>query len=318
MASGGAGALGGAGSGDGSSCDTAEVRAVFLSSCSSGLCHDSSAPAADLDLTVFDPGAAMSGVSGALCSDVLLVDPGSPDTSLLYTKVADQAPSCGERMPIGSPLDVASIDCIASWVTALGSEPPSCETCGAATCTDLLVDTENCGTCGTVCSEGQICEGGACAGCPDGQAPCGTTCVDLLTSIDHCGACGTTCGAGQACSEGECICDAGASVSFAQDVAPLLADGCAAMGCHAGAKPKEGLDLRVAAGYGDLVHVPASQCQDGRLLVDPGAPEASYLLQKMLGVDLCSGTLMPKADAPLPEADIATISAWICAGAPDN
>jgi len=320
VASGGsdAGSGGGTGPGGGAPCGTADARAVFLQSCAAGLCHDASAPAAELDLTVFDPGAAYSGVLGKLCTDALLLDPGSPETSLLFTKVSDAVPSCGDRMPIGGVLDGASLDCLASWISTLGSEPPSCETCGGVTCTDVLVDTENCGTCGTACTQGQICEAGVCTGCPVGETACGTTCVDVLISIDHCGTCGTSCGAGQTCADGECVCAAGVSVSFAQDVAPLLAAGCSDMGCHGGAMPKEGLDLRQAASYADLVGVTSSQCNDGRLLVDPGAPESSYLLQKMLGVELCSGTLMPKANSPWPEADLATISAWICAGALDN
>jgi hypothetical protein len=41
-------------------------------------------------------------------------------------------------------------------------------------------------------------------------------------------------------------------------------------------------------------------------------------LNKLLGVDMCSETAMPKADMRLPQADIDAISAWICAGAPRN
>src|SRR5688572_20653147 len=200
----GSGGSGGGASGVGgqSSCGTAEVRAVFAASCTGSLCHDASSPAAELDLTVFDPAAAMSGVPGALCTDVPLVDPGSPSTSLLFTKVSEATPACGERMPIGVALDAGSIDCIASWITRLATDPPPCETCGGPTCTDLLLHVANCGECGSACGGEQICANGACEGCPEGQTSCAGTCVDVMTSSDHCGSCGVGCGAGQVCADG--------------------------------------------------------------------------------------------------------------------
>ena len=54
------------------------------------------------------------------------------------------------------------------------------------------------------------------------------------------------------------------------------------------------------------------------MLVDPGSPSTSYLMQKLLGTDICTGTQMPKAGASLPSGDIDLIAAWICVGAPDN
>lgn len=84
--------------------------------------------------------------------------------------------------------------------------------------------------------------------------------------------------------------------------------------------PQEGLELGAAVSYDALVGVVAEQCKDrdGRLLVEAGAPEKSYLVQKLLGTDMCSGSLMPKKASPFTEAQVATISSWICAGALDN
>ena len=59
----------------------------------------------------------------------------------------------------------------------------------------------------------------------------------------------------------------------------------------------------------------SEQC-NGKKLVVPGNPASSYLINKLLGVDMCSGTAMPKTDMRLPRAEIDAISAWICAGAP--
>jgi hypothetical protein len=66
-----------------------------------------------------------------------------------------------------------------------------------------------------------------------------------------------------------------------------------------------------------MVGVDSEQCS-GKKLVDPGRPSTSYLVNKLLGQGMCSGTAMPKAYMRLPQADIDAISAWICAGAPRN
>jgi len=82
----------------------------------------------------------------------------------------------------------------------------------------------------------------------------------------------------------------GGGGSCAADVATLQKQiflrSCAQAGCHAADKSAAGLDLET----GDVA---------GR------------------GVDLCSGTKMPKLSM-LPASEIQTIADWICEGAPDN
>jgi hypothetical protein len=109
----------------------------------------------------------------------------------------------------------------------------------------------------------------------------------------------------------------GGPVSFAADIEPLLDGTCARPGCHTGVVPAQGLDLSSGSAYASLVAVPASQCSDGRVRVAPGDPDASYLVDKLLGVDLCAGTLMPKG-APLTPAQIQIIRDWVAAGASEN
>lgn len=89
------------------------------------------------------------------------------------------------------------------------------------------------------------------------------------------------------------------------------------MGCHTGANPAQGLNLSSGSSYSGLVNVTASECNDGRKRVLPGHPSQSYLLDKLMGVDLCFGTKMPKLGM-LSGAQIQTISDWICTGAPNN
>jgi hypothetical protein len=50
----------------------------------------------------------------------------------------------------------------------------------------------------------------------------------------------------------------------------------------------------------------------------PGDPSRSYLMQKLMGVNLCFGTQMPKAGISLSREDLNVIGGWICAGAPND
>jgi hypothetical protein len=106
-----------------------------------------------------------------------------------------------------------------------------------------------------------------------------------------------------------------APLSFSDDVLPIFESHCAQNGCHGGMSPKEQLSLTTtSAAHAALVGVSAEQCADGRKRVAPGDAASSYLVDKLLGVDLCSGTRMPKGGG-LTAAEIDTVAAWICNGA---
>ena len=54
--------------------------------------------------------------------ECILLDPLSPDTSLLYTKTSPSHP-CGDRMPqIGQPLVGEQLQCLLEWIQA-NAEP---------------------------------------------------------------------------------------------------------------------------------------------------------------------------------------------------
>ncbi|WP_437974816.1 c-type cytochrome domain-containing protein [Sorangium sp. So ce295] len=123
-------------------------------------------------------------------------------------------------------------------------------------------------------------------------------------------------GAGEGGSApGDPLCGAG-TATFA-DVRMILNTTCA--GCHGNAGPAAaGLDLRANAAHGELVNGASSKCT-GRMLVVPGKPSESYIINKVRGTGLCGDdTRMPPPDkgAALPEASIKKINDWICAGAP--
>ena len=94
---------------------------------------------------------------------------------------------------------------------------------------------------------------------------------------------------------------------------------CATASCHAGDPPVAFPQLDADVAYGVLVGQPAQQASMN--LVEPYAPESSYLVLKLRGTQGIaggSGMLMPIGDAPFDEADIAAIEAWIANGAPND
>ena len=104
-------------------------------------------------------------------------------------------------------------------------------------------------------------------------------------------------------------CSGAPQVSFKTDVVRLIGH-CGGEVCHGG--------VGASWPYAALVNKPTTQCEDGRLLVKPGDPTNSYLMQKLEGTHMCLGTQMPRGSGQLAAADLATIRAWICNGAPNN
>lgn len=85
-------------------------------------------------------------------------------------------------------------------------------------------------------------------------------------------------------------------------------------GCHAGAAAPVGLRLDAASSYELLVGVASGEV--GSLQrVNPGNPDASYIIQKLEG-SAAVGARMPFGGPYLDDATIAVIRQWIAAGAP--
>jgi len=86
-------------------------------------------------------------------------------------------------------------------------------------------------------------------------------------------------------------------------------------GCHAGAAAPLGLRLDEASSYALLVNAASVEVPALRR-VQPGNPDASYLIQKLEGT-AARGARMPLNSPPLPAATIAVIRQWIANGAPN-
>jgi len=108
------------------------------------------------------------------------------------------------------------------------------------------------------------------------------------------------------------------NVSYATQLQPILTSTCTGVACHDATQPAEGLNLTAAASYTELFNKPSSQCAASKL-VEPGAPERSYLVMKLQGSGPCFiGTRMPKASAALTTDKLQLVRDWIFNGAPNN
>jgi hypothetical protein len=87
-------------------------------------------------------------------------------------------------------------------------------------------------------------------------------------------------------------------------------------GCHAGAAAPLGLRLEEGASYALLVNAASVEVPDLRR-VQPGNPNASYLIQKLEGT-AARGGRMPLNQPALPAETIAVIRQWIADGAPNT
>lgn len=110
------------------------------------------------------------------------------------------------------------------------------------------------------------------------------------------------------------------AVSFAKDVQPIFTQSCAKTNCHRGSSADEDLELTAEVSHSQIVGVETSQCSGDRIRIVPGDPDASYLFDKIRGVDLCGDSdRMPAGNtANLTDAQTAILQAWICNGAPND
>ena len=130
--------------------------------------------------------------------------------------------------------------------------------------------------------------------------------------LDRCVACACVSGGGTTTTTSTLP-----SVSFSRDVQPIFTASCALPFCHVGPRPQQNLDLGVGRSYAALVDVPSLECP-ASARVQAGAPEMSYLIEKLDGAGDCFLLSRMPLGGVLPAADIGTIGRWIREGARDN
>lgn len=115
-----------------------------------------------------------------------------------------------------------------------------------------------------------------------------------------------------------CTCDPDLpSVTFEGDVLPIFEASCGGSDCHTGSDALSSLSLSPSAAYAALVDAPSDGCE-GRVRVVPGNPDESYLIEKVVEGEVCVGKKMPMFAETLPDDALRKVSAWICAGAPND
>ena len=109
-----------------------------------------------------------------------------------------------------------------------------------------------------------------------------------------------------------------APVTLTQVQSAVFTPTCAVSGCHdggGGALPRS-MDLRTGNSHGNIVDVPAVQAARDR--VEPGNPDASYLIDKLEGNQAAGTQRMPPGGPFLDQATIDMVRQWITEGALDN
>jgi mono/diheme cytochrome c family protein len=106
------------------------------------------------------------------------------------------------------------------------------------------------------------------------------------------------------------------SIKLSADVQPIFNSTCVV--CHQGAG-QAGLSLEPGKAYTNLVGVKSTESSLSR--VQAGAPDQSYLMNKLQGTQVQAGgqgAQMPLNGAPLSSAQIELIRQWISQGALNN
>ncbi len=275
---------------------------IFNQHCLSAGCHNSTAQAGNLNLTTGVSYGDLVGVTPdnvvADANGLVRVEPFNPGTSFLLIKLTGPAPGEGTRMPQGmQPLSPSDINMIQAWI-ADGAPPPS--TAGpSATPTPSPTDTV-----------------------PPTASDTATvtpTPVDTVTP--------TSTGTGTQPPT--------ATVTETPTALPtetplpwlvliqttIFNPSCAVLNCHDAGTASADLVLAEGSSYSNLVNVPPENfaaLDKGLLRVQPNDPANSFLIVKVTEPGVGEGRRMPLASPPLSAEQIALLTAWIEAGAPDS
>jgi OmcA/MtrC family decaheme c-type cytochrome len=165
----------------------------------------------------------------------------------------------------------------------------------------------------------------ACTGCHATGATFAHVAAKTVGGVETCANCHAKGNVSVEVVHGLAPASGGVSATFSSIVQAVLVPRCATAACHSGPPPAPPPQLDADAAYDALVGpsgVGVPSQQSSLKLVDPGAPERSYLVYKLRGdagaVGGSTPTPMPIGDSLLDEATIRAIEAWIANGAPND
>jgi len=101
------------------------------------------------------------------------------------------------------------------------------------------------------------------------------------------------------------------SAKFSDIQNKIFSESCALSGCHAGAVSP---DLTSSA----FERIVNKQSSSGLDYIEPGDPDKSYLLQKIIGSSTINGSRMPLNSSALSQNKIDALAEWISNGAENN
>jgi len=116
------------------------------------------------------------------------------------------------------------------------------------------------------------------------------------------------------CPTGEILCDdlcVPESITAAEIAEDIFAKSCAFSACHSSAaSASAGLQLHDEASLLALINKPAAQ-DSNQMLIVAGDPSKSYLIHKMRGENMASGTESMPPGTTLCESKIQLVENWI-------
>jgi hypothetical protein len=139
--------------------------------------------------------------------------------------------------------------CPLGYVDCDGNPSNGCET-------NVNSDRNNCGTCGAPCGPSEVCQNGACVGCPADR--CANVCVSLATDLFNCGKCGASCQSFLNHANGSCV---NSSCTFVCSSGYLDCDGNVLSGCETPVSEQNCGACGVSCGAGQFCSK-AKSCKD--------------------------------------------------------